>query len=85
MNFKAVLALPICISLAQRWIYYYGKETGKTHLCVMVVFDWKVREVWEVKEVFGVTEGLENCFAIDELWDHIQLRAVKEKAMVVCR
>ena len=51
----------------------------------MVVFDWKVREVWEVKEVFGVTEGLENCFAIDELWDHIQLRAVKEKAMVVCR
>ena len=55
------------------------------HLCVMVVFDWKVREVWEVKEVFGVTGGLENCFAIDELWDHIQLRAVKEKAMVVCR
>ena len=40
----------------------------------MVVFDWKVREVWEVKEVFGVTGGLENCFAIDELWDHIQLR-----------
>ena len=51
----------------------------------MVVFDWKVHEVWEVKEVFGVTGGLENCFAIDELWDHIQLRVVKDKAMVVCR
>ena len=27
----------------------------------------------------------EDRFAIDELWDHTQLRVVKDKAMVVCR
>ena len=62
---------------------------GQSNGCLQVIF----HKIWVSLGIFGLFGSIlgffgtdeEDRFAIDELWDHTQLRVVKDKAMVVCR